>query len=144
MIFRYVNASIGICLLVSAVSGMNEWCFRPQFCTVKAILGRGQPVLMRWLLLWIMPLAQDRSIDLLVSCSTRYHCTADVSSLCRVEFSTMATLITSRCLYVLFCMLLPHNSQKRNTTKTDRTMRRVSPYSVPTFGQNIFTELVNQ
>ena len=22
---------------------MNEWCFRPRFCTVMAILGRGQP-----------------------------------------------------------------------------------------------------
>ena len=22
---------------------MNDWCFRPRFCTVKAILGRRQP-----------------------------------------------------------------------------------------------------
>ena len=24
-----------------------EWCFRPRFCTCKALLGRGQPGLMR-------------------------------------------------------------------------------------------------
>ena len=28
---------------------MNEWCFRPQFCTCKAILGWGQPGLRRWI-----------------------------------------------------------------------------------------------
>ena len=26
---------------------MDEWCFRPLLCTVKAELGRGQPGLMR-------------------------------------------------------------------------------------------------
>ena len=26
---------------------MNKWCFRPQFCICKAILGRGLPGLMR-------------------------------------------------------------------------------------------------
>ena len=31
---------------------LNEWCFGPQCCTIKAILGRAQPGLMRWLLLW--------------------------------------------------------------------------------------------
>ena len=45
----------------------NEWCFRPRFCSYKAILGRGQPGLMRRFLLWILPLVQDRSLDLLTS-----------------------------------------------------------------------------
>ena len=30
----------------------NEWCVRPWFCTCKVILGRGQPGLMRWILLY--------------------------------------------------------------------------------------------
>ena len=29
----------------------NDWCFRPRFCTCKAILGWGQPGLMRIILL---------------------------------------------------------------------------------------------
>ena len=43
------------------------WCCRPRFCIVKAILGRIQPVRMWLILLWIMPLAHDRSLDLLGS-----------------------------------------------------------------------------
>ena len=33
--------------------------------------------LMRWNLLWIMPLVQDQSLDLWASSSARYHCTMD-------------------------------------------------------------------
>ena len=50
---------------------MNEWWFRPQFCT---ILGRRQPGRMRWVLLGIMPLSQDRSHNLLASSPARYNC----------------------------------------------------------------------
>ena len=56
---------------------INDWCFRPRFCTVEAILGLRQPGRMRWSLLCIMPLAQHRSLDLLASSSERYHCTTD-------------------------------------------------------------------
>ena len=41
---------------------MDEWCFRPLLCTVKAELGRGKPGLMRWI--WDETLPQcsiDRS-----------------------------------------------------------------------------------
>ena len=31
---------------------MNEWCFRPRFCTVNSILGWRQPGRMRWILLY--------------------------------------------------------------------------------------------
>ena len=55
----------------------NELCFRPRFCTCKAILRRGQPELMRWILLWIMLLVQDQSLDLLTSSPARYHCAMD-------------------------------------------------------------------
>ena len=50
-----------------------KWCFRPWFCIVKAILGQGQPGLMKWILLWIM-------LDLLTSSPACYHCTMDASS----------------------------------------------------------------
>ena len=30
---------------------MDEGCFRPLLCTVKAELGRGQPMLRRWSLM---------------------------------------------------------------------------------------------
>ena len=43
--------------------GMNEWSFRHRFCTIKAILGRRQPERLRWILLWIMPLAIPRWRD---------------------------------------------------------------------------------
>ena len=34
--------------MVIADGCMNERCFQPLFCTIKAELGRGQPGLMRW------------------------------------------------------------------------------------------------
>ena len=40
-------------------------CFRPRFCTYKATLGRGQIGLLRWIFVWILPLVQDRSLDML-------------------------------------------------------------------------------
>ena len=46
----------------------NVWCFRPRFCTCNT--GPGQPGLMRLILLWIMPLVQDRSLDLLTNSSS--------------------------------------------------------------------------
>ena len=55
----------------------NKWCFKPRFSTHKAILGRGQPGLIRWILLWNMPLVQDRSLDLLTSSPTCYHWATD-------------------------------------------------------------------
>ena len=61
----------------------NDWCFRPRFCTVKAILGQRQPGRIRGILSWIMPLAQDRSPDLLACSPARYHCTTDAP--CHVE-----------------------------------------------------------
>ena len=39
---------------------MDERCFRPLLCTIKAELGRGQPGLMRWI--WDETLPQS-SID---------------------------------------------------------------------------------
>ena len=75
---------------------MNERCFRPQFCTVN----RTQPGRMRWILLWIMPPAQDRSHDLLYSSPTRYHCTKDSS--CTLKdlcgHSSKSILLTLFCL----------------------------------------------
>ena len=79
----------------------NECCFRPRFCIVrlywvgdnlgewdtvhvmvlhcKLTLGVVEHGLMRWILPWIMPLAQDRSFYLLASSPAHYHCTTDTS-----------------------------------------------------------------
>ena len=47
----------------------------PWFCIV--ILNLGQPGLVRWILLWIMPQVQYRLFDLLTCSLARYHCTMD-------------------------------------------------------------------
>ena len=57
--------------------GRNDWCFRPQLCTVRLYWAGWQPGRMRWILLWIIPLAQGRSLDLLASNPACYHCTMD-------------------------------------------------------------------
>ena len=59
------------------VQWMNDWCFRPRFCTCKAIQGQGKPGLMRWFWVWIMPMVQDWLLDLLISSPVCYHCTMD-------------------------------------------------------------------
>ena len=51
----------------------NEWGSRPRFCTVKAILGRGQPELVRWFLAWIIPLVQDHSRDMFINSLSRIY-----------------------------------------------------------------------
>ena len=43
----------------------------------KAILSPGQPGLTKWILLWIMPLVQDYSLDLLTCSPVRYHWATD-------------------------------------------------------------------
>ena len=48
--------------------------FQATILHCKAILGRGRPGLMRWILVWIMPQMQDCSLDLLTSSPLRYHC----------------------------------------------------------------------
>ena len=63
--------------------------FQAMILDCKAILGRGQPGRMTWILLWIMPLAQDRSLDLLISSPTRYHCTMDTPTLFYEYWSQM-------------------------------------------------------
>ena len=62
---------------VNCVRKCNEWRFRTRFCICKAILGRGQPGWMWWILFWIMPLVQDRSLDLLARGPAHYDCTTD-------------------------------------------------------------------
>ena len=53
----------------------NEWCLSPQFCT-KATLGRGQPGLMKWIVVWIMPQVQHKSLNLLTCSPVHHHCAA--------------------------------------------------------------------
>ena len=55
-----------------------EWMvFLAKILHCRAILGQGQPGLMRWILFWMMPLVQDLSLGLLTSSPTFYHCTTD-------------------------------------------------------------------
>ena len=61
----------------SPIFRRNEWCFSPWFCTCKATLGWVQPGLMRWLLLWITPMEEDWSLDVLTSSPACYHNTTD-------------------------------------------------------------------
>ena len=49
----------------------NEWCYKQRFVN---ILGRGQPGLMRWSLVWIMSKVQDLLLNLLTCSPTHYHC----------------------------------------------------------------------
>ena len=56
---------------------MNKCCFRLRICICKAILGRGQPRLIGWILLWIMPMVQNQSLDPLTSSPVHYHCAKD-------------------------------------------------------------------
>ena len=54
---------------------MKWLVFKVTFLHCKAILGRGQSGLMGRILLWIMPLVQDRSFDMLTSSPECYNCT---------------------------------------------------------------------
>ena len=64
---------IGKCFHFKYFVKWNEWCLA-MILHSKAILGWGQTELMRWILLWIMPMAQDRSLELLTSSPACYHC----------------------------------------------------------------------
>ena len=56
-LFANINPVLTTCRIIG---WMDERCFRPLLCTVKAELGRGQPGLMRWI--WDETLPQS-SID---------------------------------------------------------------------------------
>ena len=55
---------------------MNEWCFRPRFSTEGYT---GPETTWANEMNSVMPLVQDRSLDLLARSLARYHCTMDVS-----------------------------------------------------------------
>ena len=80
ILFSWVKYVQTICLWKSRwnVSKWNEWSFKPRFCTCNTILGKGQPGVLRWILLWIMSLMQHRALDLLSSSPACHHCTTDV------------------------------------------------------------------
>ena len=53
---------------------MNDWCYRPRFCTVRLYWAGDN--LGEWDWLRIMPLVQDQPLNPLTS-SPYYHCTTD-------------------------------------------------------------------
>ena len=59
--------------IVLVIKKMKWLVFKATILHCKAILGRGQPGWMRWILLCILPLAQDRSLDLLAKSPARYE-----------------------------------------------------------------------
>ena len=79
-----------------------EWCFKPRFCTCKTILGRGQLGLMRLILLWIMQLVQDGSLDQETSSRrpARYLCTTDA----QIWVKEISQNCLSLCLMMALCI----------------------------------------
>ena len=75
---------------------MDERCFRPLLCTVKAELGRGQPGLMRWI--WDETLSQS-SIDRSTFYSAAHRATKWASGRPRNGW------MDERCLRPLFCTI---------------------------------------
>ena len=72
----------GVCYAPMRYEWMNdsEWmceCALGHDSAFKGILSRGQPGMMKWILLWNMLLVQVRSLDLLTISPARYHCTTD-------------------------------------------------------------------
>ena len=85
----------------------------------KNILGWRQPGQMRWILLcyvmlYIMPLVQDRSRDLLTSSPVCYHCTMATSS------RRIKPLKITACTPVNFSLVMW--CTKQHTNKQDQTM----------------------
>ena len=60
-------------ILINLWIRMDERCFRPLLCTVKAELGRGQPGLMRWIGDETLPQSSIDPLDLLLCSSPRYQ-----------------------------------------------------------------------
>ena len=79
----------------------------------KAILGQGQPGLLRWILVWIMPQVQDWLVEQLICSPMRYHCaTAALISLWSNHSMHKDRILN--CLYVFHFNIFQkiHNIQK--------------------------------
>ena len=83
---------------------MNKLCLRLWFCTCNAIAGRRQPGLMRWILLWIIPLVQDRSLDLLTSSQGRHHCITDALRMQGSQVYRRVFVLYTRYHYAEWCV----------------------------------------
>ena len=110
---------------------MNEWCLRLRFCTVKAIMGRRQTGRMRWMLLWTMPLAQDRSLDLLASSPVRYHCKTKPPLKGSLKYATWPSIVViilshQATLKKRFIISLKYPKTLRRLEKVFRKSARIS------------------
>ena len=67
---------------INTYQRLTEWTnggyFRPQFCTARDILRRGQP---GRTLIWNMPQVQDQSFNLLTYNKAHYHCVTAAPSI---------------------------------------------------------------
>ena len=85
---------------------MNQWCFRPRLRSAR--LNWTGDNLGEWgeFLLWILPLEQDRSFDLLASSPAHYHCTTDASHLMEVvTYKREYSIYKSNALTLVFVLL---------------------------------------
>ena len=88
----------------------------------NAILSRRQPGRIRLILLWIMPFAQDRSLDLLASSPASYHWTTDeyhyinlvtMTHYCIIIWMALlhaqSALLSYNFLWCLWCLYAKYN-----------------------------------
>ena len=81
----------------------NYWCSRLRFCTIRLNRAANKLGYNEMNLLWIMPLVQDRSLDLLTSSPARYHCTTDAPE-ARQELLRTITVNISLNTYINICL----------------------------------------
>ena len=58
---------------------VNEWCFRPQCCTIRLSWAAGNLGLMGWFFMWMMPQVLDWSLNLLTCSPVYYLCVMLIS-----------------------------------------------------------------
>ena len=62
----------------------------------------GQPGILRWILLWIMPPVQDRSLHVLTSSPACYHCNTDSCNVCQ-RFHVYIYLTCETSIFKVHC-----------------------------------------
>ena len=96
---------------------LNGWCFRPHFCTCKAVY-TGPGTTWAYEMDFVMNHArvQDWLLDLLTSSPTRYHCITDVPFTTGTKTEHQSELSTSKSAQITLWFLV--------ITKSDETIYR--------------------
>ena len=84
---------------------MNEKVFYAIFLHCKAILGRGQPALIRWILVWIVTPGAGCLLCLLACSPAHYHCAMAAklryNELNKIYWSSLVKIVHSKLTYML-------------------------------------------